>query len=284
MRIKLGRLRFGVGTLLFLMACTAGYLTGFRWGVSEKQLQVRRDTIATTVYSVGDLLSQNKEQFLADFDSLIDLISSTVSSHVWIENGGDIGEIRPLPSTKSLVVTCDLETHDQLAELLQQLRDQAYRLDEEELMKTVREVKAQKPIAPCVVEFSALYTEFSHSLMVGHFESGLQTMTRRIGEPSEVYTTDSKEFPTWIVAQRVAVWNQENAQLYYALVDSRYDGELIVVGWRPEGLARVEPVELHTDLDIPFRAGPWEGQPIAGSAERREEPALRLQDESPQQP
>ena len=58
----------------------------------------------------------------ADFDSLIDLIISTVASDTWVENGGPEAEIRPFPTNLSLVISQTQDVHEQIADLLDQLR------------------------------------------------------------------------------------------------------------------------------------------------------------------
>ena len=58
----------------------------------------------------------------ADFDSLIDLIVSTVASETWAENGGGEAEIRPFPTNLSLVISQTQAVHEQIADLLEQLR------------------------------------------------------------------------------------------------------------------------------------------------------------------
>src|SRR6185295_9313060 len=58
----------------------------------------------------------------ADFDSLIDLIVSTVSQDTWAENGGGAAEIRPFPTNLSLVISQTQAVHEEIADLLQQLR------------------------------------------------------------------------------------------------------------------------------------------------------------------
>ncbi|MEM1304080.1 MAG: hypothetical protein AAGG46_04255, partial [Planctomycetota bacterium] len=58
----------------------------------------------------------------ADFDSLIDLIISTVASETWAENGGGEAEIRPYFNNLSLVISQTQDAHDQIADLLEQLR------------------------------------------------------------------------------------------------------------------------------------------------------------------
>jgi general secretion pathway protein D len=59
---------------------------------------------------------------LADFDSLIDLITSTVENDSWAENGTGEGEISPFPTNLSLVISQTQRVHEQIADLLEQLR------------------------------------------------------------------------------------------------------------------------------------------------------------------
>ncbi len=58
----------------------------------------------------------------ADFDSLIELITSTIASDTWAENGGGEAEIRPFPTNLSLVVSQTQSVHEEIADLLEQLR------------------------------------------------------------------------------------------------------------------------------------------------------------------
>jgi general secretion pathway protein D len=58
----------------------------------------------------------------ADFDSLIDLIVSTISTETWAENGGGEAEIRPFPTNLSLVISQTQAVHEEIADLLEQLR------------------------------------------------------------------------------------------------------------------------------------------------------------------
>lgn len=58
---------------------------------------------------------------LADFDSLIDLIQQTIAPTSWDELGGP-GSIQPFPTNLSLVISNTQEVHDEIIELLEQLR------------------------------------------------------------------------------------------------------------------------------------------------------------------
>ncbi len=58
---------------------------------------------------------------MADFDSLIDLVTSTIQPTTWDEVGGP-GSIAPFETNLSLVVSQTQEVHEELADLLDQLR------------------------------------------------------------------------------------------------------------------------------------------------------------------
>ncbi|MGQ9504447.1 MAG: hypothetical protein ACUVQR_06025 [Thermogutta sp.] len=58
---------------------------------------------------------------LADFDSLIDLIETTVAPNSWDSVGGP-GSISPFPTNLSLVISQTQEIHEQISDLLEQLR------------------------------------------------------------------------------------------------------------------------------------------------------------------
>ncbi|HEY2838910.1 MAG TPA: hypothetical protein VGJ26_07170 [Pirellulales bacterium] len=58
---------------------------------------------------------------LPDYDSLIQLLTSTVGPDTWEENGGP-GAIQKYPNNLSLVVSNTLQVHEQIADLLDQLR------------------------------------------------------------------------------------------------------------------------------------------------------------------
>jgi len=57
----------------------------------------------------------------ADFDSLIELIETTVQPTTWKTNGG-AGDVAPFETNLTLVVSNTQEVHEQIADLLQQLR------------------------------------------------------------------------------------------------------------------------------------------------------------------
>jgi general secretion pathway protein D len=58
---------------------------------------------------------------LADFDTLIQLITSTTQPDTWDEVGGP-GAVEPFPTNLSLVISQTQDVHEQIADLLEQLR------------------------------------------------------------------------------------------------------------------------------------------------------------------
>jgi len=58
---------------------------------------------------------------LADFDTLIELITSTIAPDTWEDLGGP-GAIEEFPTNLSLVISQTQDVHDQIADLLEQLR------------------------------------------------------------------------------------------------------------------------------------------------------------------
>jgi general secretion pathway protein D len=57
-----------------------------------------------------------------DFDSLIELITSTIRPSDWQDNGGTVGFIKKHDTTLSLVITHDVRGHEEIENLLNQLR------------------------------------------------------------------------------------------------------------------------------------------------------------------
>lgn len=73
--------------------------------------------LLTRTYPVGDLVDGND----ANYDNLIEAITSTVKPPAWDEVGGP-GSIKEVPKSKSLVISQTRECHDEVLELLRALR------------------------------------------------------------------------------------------------------------------------------------------------------------------
>jgi hypothetical protein len=81
--------------------------------------------LTTVVYPIGDLVNfrdpKTGEIWGGDYDSLIDLITSTVQPTTWDDVGGP-GSIAPFPATSCLVFSQTQDVHEQIESLLSTLR------------------------------------------------------------------------------------------------------------------------------------------------------------------
>ena len=76
------------------------------------------NNLTTYIYPVGDLLGFGRNP---DFDTLIEVITSSVAPDTWDEVGG-AGSIESFPPSQSLVVGQTRHVHRQVQELLESLR------------------------------------------------------------------------------------------------------------------------------------------------------------------
>jgi hypothetical protein len=119
-------IRFSVALLLFLTACFAGYLGGYKYGMSAAAMDIDAVTFSSRTYDIGDLIRplDAPPGWIAsegDFDELVQLIKSTIASEHW--ESGD-AKIHRFPANTSLVVFSPGSVHRELDQLLIQLRRQ----------------------------------------------------------------------------------------------------------------------------------------------------------------
>jgi hypothetical protein len=82
--------------------------------VTSEEEALAKLTVA--VYDVRDLLLEG------DFDSLQDLVTSTIASDTWAENGGGEAEIVAYPQRGVLVISQTMAVHEEIARLLAAMR------------------------------------------------------------------------------------------------------------------------------------------------------------------
>jgi hypothetical protein len=81
-----------------------------------------KTAVTIHLYPVADLvISESEDAYVADFESLIDLITSTVSPSSWDENGG-AGSIAPFTRAGALAIGATREVHEEIDSLLERLR------------------------------------------------------------------------------------------------------------------------------------------------------------------
>jgi general secretion pathway protein D len=132
----------------------------------------------------------------ADFDSLIDLIVSTVSTDTWAENGGGEAEIRPFPTNLSLVISQTQAVHEEIADLLEQLR----RLQDLQVTIEVRFIRLNDSFFERIgIDFDMNIEDrtigTADIVPGGVFENGRQSATVGLQQPAGVnifpnFTTD----------------------------------------------------------------------------------------------
>ena len=93
------------------------------WIIEHDVLVITSDTkarerIETRVYPVRDLVEVHDEHGISDdYDSLLDVITSTISPTAWSDSGGT-GSISPFPNSKALVISQTREIHEEIGNLL----------------------------------------------------------------------------------------------------------------------------------------------------------------------
>lgn len=76
--------------------------------------------LVMNLYDVADLVLRNDDA-QADYDTLINLIQTTIDTKSWHDSGGDVAPA-PFPTGQFLLVTATRETHDGVVDLLAQIR------------------------------------------------------------------------------------------------------------------------------------------------------------------
>ncbi len=187
---------------MFLLAlATLGFRAGYRRGYEPKEIaaQLTSNSLIRKVYPVADLVipvgHQETGSSVADFDSLIDLIVSTIERDSWMENGMGSGEIQPFPANKSLVISQTQRVHHEIGDLLEQLR------------RFQNEVTAEQTIS-LFQSWAANGTENSHGFqkfpvnaegrraLAQYFDKSLQNVVDVWGSPTFHGKREKQTFPS----------------------------------------------------------------------------------------
>lgn len=122
------RFRFTIAALLFVILCVAGLLAGYRWGFQQGYVNGNRkresENPFPVVYPVADLVngkSLNQPEVRPDYDSLTEAIMQTVAVETWTNAGGQ-GNIESVPTTQTLIINQTRDVHEQIVNLLRDLR------------------------------------------------------------------------------------------------------------------------------------------------------------------
>ena len=159
---------------------------------------------------------------MADFDSLIELITGTVRPTTWDEVGGP-GTIAPFETNLSIVVSQTQDVHEELADLLEQLR----RLQDLQVTIEVRFITLNDNF------FERIGVDFDFEINDNIDGSGVEFGARN----SAGYVSDPNEFS---IGQGVP-----------RDVTDRDSNRTVTVGMSAPGM-------FNADLDIPFTQGSYE--------------------------
>ena len=117
--------RFSLAALLFLVACLAGFLSGYRVGHEKGAPEWNPPPIHIVIYDVADVTANGREieeSKLPTSDELVATIKSEVVPMAWKKAGGN-GEIRTMPEDARLIVAAQPLAYEELADFLHALRN-----------------------------------------------------------------------------------------------------------------------------------------------------------------
>jgi len=116
----MGWLQFGIGTLLFVTLCVAGFFAGYRRGFYSGQEAKSRDAIYAKAYDVKDIISASPTASTAGA-TLTSYLEATIMPRSWAANGGP-GALSYYETNHTIVISNNQEVHDQIADTLKQVR------------------------------------------------------------------------------------------------------------------------------------------------------------------
>jgi hypothetical protein len=230
-------LRLILALALLIVLCTLGYQRGYDAGYASAEPPPSAAALYQVVYPVGDLVTpvmappeEGSTPAAVDFDRLIDLIVSTIEHESWMENGTGEGEIQPFPSNLCLIISQRKRVHQQVADLLEQLR----RLNEDIQAKEV------VPYLQSCAAYGKDASQAFRKLPAGAkgtaaadrlFDRSVENLTALWGDPAFNGEPTAKDFPTWSKAQRIAAWPRGEGQAYLAVEDDPAAGSVLYAGW-----------------------------------------------------
>lgn len=245
--------RILLAVVLLAALCVVGYQRGYRRGYDVPPPPANAGQLYIVTYPVGDIVlpysvglstkppakeSEPPDVVTSsagapDFDSLIDLIVTTVEHDSWMENGTGEGEIQPFPSNLSLVISQTQRVHGQVADLLEQLRRAQHSLQAGEFVPFIQSCAASnREHETAVRQLSA--DAKGRAAIAPLYERSVGNLVELWGTPEYQGHQESPKFPSWSSDQRVAWWRRAGGIAYVALRDDGLGNPQIVAGWRPE--------------------------------------------------
>lgn len=95
--------------------------------ITTKTAASQPENLSTRLYQVHDLIVAPNDPTASqpDFESIIELLESSIRQHDWVDNGGTIAHIRQFvgPGILAIIVTFDERGHRETEDLLKMLRE-----------------------------------------------------------------------------------------------------------------------------------------------------------------
>jgi hypothetical protein len=113
-------LQFGIGTLLFMTLCVAGFFAGYRRGFYSGQEAKSRTRVYAKAYYVKDIIDTSPTASTAA-PSLMSYIEASIGPRSWNTNGGP-GALSYYENNMTIVASNTQDIHDQIADTLKQIR------------------------------------------------------------------------------------------------------------------------------------------------------------------
>jgi hypothetical protein len=247
------RMRIVVALAVLIALCAIGYRRGYRRGYEDVATPTSSaGPLYIQTYSVADLVRpvanetetpNGMEQRAGaasatmgmsvgpDFDALIDLIVTTVEHDSWMENGTGEGEIQPYPTNLSLVISQTQRVHEQVADLLEQLRKMNGNVSANEIIPFIQSCAAQARDA----HFS--YRQFpadasGRAAVRPMYEKSVRNLADLWGDPEFHGARESPDFPAWSDHEQIAVWSRAEGFAYVAIRQDDIGQPQVLAGWR----------------------------------------------------
>lgn len=258
--------RVSLAGLLFIMACVAGFFSGFRYGQVEKSQQHYLETEIAVDYEIADLVvGDSPKETQEAIASLTELITSTVSSEMWEQQGGPysaVGQTEEVPPhwpVQPLTISASGAVHDEIANLMGQLRRLAGEIKGEDIIPQLQSIVSSHDPNHCQIirAYQKKYRSGEDPLP-RHFSSAVKTVTDLWGEPSFSGECTEKGFPRWSSAHRIATWPKNGGIAFVELRDMKVvletqgtDCQCLATGWRPNEEHENLVVKYHWDGPLP---------------------------------
>ncbi|BBO30570.1 hypothetical protein [Lacipirellula parvula] len=230
--------RWTVIALFLIALATLAYREGFRRGYEPDGLATAptSNSLMLVTYPVGDLVVPLPHAVLqqkpSDFDPLIDLIVATIEHESWMENGTGEGEIQPFPSNNSLVISQTKRVHEQISDLLEQLRRLGGEVDAKQAISLFQSWAATG--SGRFHEFQTFpATAEGRTAADQYFSKSMQNIVDVWGPPTFHGKPEDVGFPNWSAAKEFAWWPRGDGIAYMSISLDDESLPRLILGWRP---------------------------------------------------